>query len=217
MDYNNGVLIMNFLYKVIFIISVFFKNLLLFGSKKKNVFLYLLLPPLIIGMLYLILFLYEYNTDILYIINAYVAYMVLIIIYFIVNSLYKSYGMWNAIKENEIKIAKVNKLYTEKRMTRKNNIDNIIYYLNMMDYEYNIELKKYKFTDVALLKLNKDNESLWKFDKEATKRKLTEEELKENYLSEVEIFIWSKNPKIHVFKNYNLHIIYKKATELKEN
>ena len=36
-------------------------------------------------------------------------------------------------------------------------------------------------------------------------------ELKENYLSEFEVFVCLKNPKIHVIKNYNLHRIYEKA------
>ena len=104
----------------------------------------------------------------------------------------------------------MNKLYTQKRILNKK-YSREIYYLNMMDFEYNVESKKYKFTDMALLKLDKSNEELWEFDKEATSRELTEKELKENYLSEFEVFVCLKNPKIHVIKNYNLHRIYEKA------
>ena len=61
------------------------------------------------------------------------------------------------------------------------------------------------------MKIRNDRKAMWKFDKEANKKGLSEKEMIENYESEFDIYVLKNNPEIHVFKEYNLHQIYLKA------
>ena len=205
-------MIIRLLFKLLFFISVFFKNIILKKNKRRNVYLYLLLPILLLTASLLVsMFVFFENEELFRsVLIVFMIYIQGLFGYLLIDGVYKAFNMWKAIKNNITRKAKVNKLYTQKRILNKK-YSREIYYLNMMDFEYNVESKKYKFTDMALLKLDKSNEELWEFDKEATSRELTEKELKENYLSEFEVFVCLKNPKIHVIKNYNLHRIYEKA------
>ena len=181
-----------FIYLFIFFMSVFFKMAL-----DKSV-------------LFVSLFLFPMPIMVLLIINKldFLSYLFLIayILIFVMYLINRSRQYWNIIKENKITKAKVIKFYSQKRRTKGRT-----YFANLMEFEFELKNKTVKQTDFALIKIIEDKDKMWEFDNKAVKGGLNEEEFRNNYESEFELFISESNSEIHVFKNYNLHQIYLKA------
>jgi len=178
------------LFCLIFFMSVFFKIAL----NRRVLFISLFLFPV-----FVVIFLMLNNLSF---ISFFCLYLISVVLYFVNQS--RKY--WQTIKENRIIKAKVVKFYSEKRRTKGRS-----YFVNLMNYEFRFKDKTIQSNDFALMKIIKDKDKMWDFDREAVKNGLTQKEFESNYEKDFEIFISSKNPNIHIFKNYNLHQIYLKT------